>query len=257
MTLPQSRAKPPSRRQETETWANTQHATQPNPTQQLRSAPHDDQMSGPHQFPNVRDKLSAPSKKSAFEKARLEAEEKRKREEAETAAVYKDFVASFDQGPSDRHGSSHASSRSGGGSSGGGGSGGGGFGRSGFRGPAPPTGPGRRHFSGQSAAPPPVRPPPRKRNLGDAFDRDEEEGGVFGAAATAAAAASTGGGGGAPPSDREKRRMKDGHSGLLAFENSGGPKRRYNAAAAPADDDDDSGLRCALWFRHGGIFCFF
>jgi U2-associated protein SR140 len=155
-------------------------------------------MSGTNPFPNVRDKLSAPSKKSAFEKARLEAEEKRKREEAETAAVYKDFVASFDEGPSEIPSAyGHPGGR-------------GGYGpqRGGFRGP-PPSGPGRRHFSG-----PPGRgglsgaPLPRKRGLGNAFEGDEEEGGVFGAL-----------------SDREKRRMKDNNTGLLAYENSG-PKRR-------------------------------
>jgi U2-associated protein SR140 len=176
-------------------------------------------MSNPHQFPNVRDKLSAPSKKSAFEKARLEAEEKRKREEAETAAVYKDFVASFDDDPSPAPSSGGYNQRGGGG----------GFGRGGFRGGMGPVNMGKRHFSGA-----PGRgglggnggfggssglPPPRKRNLGDAFERDEEEGGIF----------SSGG-----PSEREKRRMKEGNTGLLAFENSG-PKRRdrYN--------DDDSG----------------
>jgi hypothetical protein len=154
-------------------------------------------MSNPHQFPNVRDKLSAPSKKSAFEKARLEAEEKRKREEAETAAVYKDFVASFDEGPSDAPPSS------------------------GFRGGFRAGGAGRRHFTGTRGPPPPALPPPglRKRGLGDAFERDEEEGGVFGSGAL---------------TEREKRRLKEGSSGLLAFENSGPAKpRRYNAA----DDD--------------------
>jgi U2-associated protein SR140 len=158
-------------------------------------------MSNPHQFPNVRDKLSAPSKKSAFEKARLEAEEKRKREEAETAAVYKDFVASFDEGPTDAPPSSA------------------------FRGGFRSGGAGRRHFSGgRGAAPPP--PALRKRNIGDAFERDEEEGGVFGTAAAAG-----------PLTEREKRRLKEGSSGLLAFENSGTAKwrgERYSAA-------DDSG----------------
>ena len=175
-------------------------------------------MSGPLQFPNVSDKLSAPSKKSAFEKARLEAEEKRKREEAETAAVYKDFVASFDEAPPDTQS----------GSTGYGGRGG--YGRGGFRGGPPPSGPGRRHFSGAPPPPsrapaPPAPPPPRKRNLGDAFERGEEEGGIFGSAAAAGSL-----------SEREKRKLKDGSSGLLAFENSG-PKRRERYAA-----DGDSGM---------------
>lgn len=168
-------------------------------------------MSNPHQFPNVGDKLSAPSKKSAFEKARLEAEEKRKREAAETAAVYKDFVASFDEGPAPSDSGPPSSS---------------GFRRGAFRGAAPLAAPGRRHFSGSgggSAAPPP--PPLRKRNLGDAFERDDEEGGIFGAL-----------------SEREKRRLKDGNTGLLAFENSG---RR--GAERPGVADEDYGLSPLLF----------
>ena len=177
-------------------------------------------MSNPHQFPNVRDKLSAPSKKSAFEKARLEAEEKRKREEAETAAVYKDFVASFDEGPPD--GSASSSFR-------------GGYGRggAGFRGVGGSGAPGRRHFSGGRGGLGGVPPPSlRKRNLGEAFERDEEEGGIFGAAAAASSPS-------AALTDREKRRLKDGSSGLLAFENSGPAKRRERYAA-----DEDSGRCC-------------
>lgn len=48
------------------------------------------------EFPNVHQKLQAPTKQSVFEKQKQDAEAKRLREEAETAAVYKDFVASFD-----------------------------------------------------------------------------------------------------------------------------------------------------------------
>ncbi|KAA8905052.1 hypothetical protein FN846DRAFT_779148 [Sphaerosporella brunnea] len=160
-------------------------------------------MSNPRQFPNVRDKLSAPSKKTAFEKARLEAEEKRKREEAETAAVYKDFVASFDEGPSNAP-------------------------PSGFRGGFRSGGGGRRHFSGARGAAAPPPPALRKRNIGDAFERDdEEEGGVFGGSLT----------------EREKRRLKDGNSGLLAFENSGPAKRR--GERYHADDESDSDTAAA------------
>lgn len=163
-------------------------------------------------FPDVRDKLSAPSKKSAFEKARLEAEAKRQREEAETAAVYRDFVASFDD-----DGPGNSSSPSG-------------FPRGGFGGPrgglrgVPPSGPGRRHFTGHPGRGGlgglGVQPggPPRKRVLGDAFDRDDDDIGVFGA----------------PLSAGEKRRMKESNTGLLAFENSA-PKGRDRY------DDDDSG----------------
>jgi U2-associated protein SR140 len=47
-------------------------------------------------FPDVEAKLQKPSKQSAFEKQRADAEAKRKREAAETAAVYESFVKSFD-----------------------------------------------------------------------------------------------------------------------------------------------------------------
>lgn len=46
-------------------------------------------------FPDVSEKLSALPKKSLFERQRAEAEAKRALEEAETAAVYEDFVKSF------------------------------------------------------------------------------------------------------------------------------------------------------------------
>lgn len=48
------------------------------------------------EFPDVVNKLSAPYKKSQFEKQRAEAEAKRKREEAENEAALQDFVKSFD-----------------------------------------------------------------------------------------------------------------------------------------------------------------
>lgn len=48
------------------------------------------------EFPDVSNKLQAPSKKSLFERQKADAEAKRLREEAETKAVYEDFVKSFD-----------------------------------------------------------------------------------------------------------------------------------------------------------------
>lgn len=48
------------------------------------------------QFPDVEGKLHAPSKKSLFEKQKAEAEAKRLREAEETAAVYQDFIKSFE-----------------------------------------------------------------------------------------------------------------------------------------------------------------
>ena len=47
-------------------------------------------------FPDISAKLSALPKKSLFERQKAEAEAKRAREKAETAAVYEDFVKSFE-----------------------------------------------------------------------------------------------------------------------------------------------------------------
>ncbi|KAI6714615.1 hypothetical protein B2J93_4516 [Marssonina coronariae] len=48
------------------------------------------------EFPHAENKLQAPTKKSLFERQKAEQEAKRLREEAETKAVYEDFVKSFD-----------------------------------------------------------------------------------------------------------------------------------------------------------------
>lgn len=64
-------------------------------------------MSGPakiNEFPDISNKLSAPSKKPLFERQKAEAEAKRQRDEAETAAVYRDFVKSFDDDEDDGDG---------------------------------------------------------------------------------------------------------------------------------------------------------
>ncbi|KAK4093228.1 hypothetical protein Purlil1_2385 [Purpureocillium lilacinum] len=50
----------------------------------------------PTAFPDAEAKLAQPAKQSAFERSRAEAEAKRKRDQAETEAVYKEFVKSFD-----------------------------------------------------------------------------------------------------------------------------------------------------------------
>ncbi|KAI1091062.1 hypothetical protein F5B19DRAFT_460185 [Rostrohypoxylon terebratum] len=52
-------------------------------------------------FPDLEAKLQKPSKQSAFEKQKADAEAKRKREAAETAAVYESFVKSFDHDDDD------------------------------------------------------------------------------------------------------------------------------------------------------------
>ncbi|CAI4219910.1 unnamed protein product [Parascedosporium putredinis] len=62
-------------------------------------------------FTNSDPKLQKPSRKSAFEKQKAEAEAKRAREAAETAAVFEDFVKSFDNdaGGGDSHGDGSSS----------------------------------------------------------------------------------------------------------------------------------------------------
>lgn len=85
------------------------------------------------EFPDISNKLTAPTKKSIFEKQKAEAEAKRQREQEETAAVYEDFVKSFDD--------EDVGVRSSGGPARGGG-----FGdRGGF------TGSGKRHYPGPTA----------------------------------------------------------------------------------------------------------
>lgn len=135
------------------------------------------------EFPNVEEKLQKPAKQSAFERQRAEAEAKRKREAAETAAVYEDFVKSFDQGADEdaRHNN-----------------GGSGFGQSRFGadGPAdrrlgfggPGGGAGKRHFgmssgSAMKSGPGSLGPPPpslnRRHHDGTRSshrDRDESRG---------------------------------------------------------------------------------
>lgn len=55
------------------------------------------------EFPDVEAKLQKPTKQSAFERQKAEAEAKRLRDAAETAAVYEDFVKSFDADDKDEN----------------------------------------------------------------------------------------------------------------------------------------------------------
>lgn len=89
------------------------------------------------EFPDVEAKLQKPTKQSAFERQKAEAEAKRLREAAETAAVYEDFIKSFD---ADEHENAREQYERGAG----------GFGR-----PPPRAvgGSGRRHFGAPGAAP--------------------------------------------------------------------------------------------------------
>lgn len=109
------------------------------------------------EFPNVEAKLQKPTKQSAFERQKAEAEAKRLREAAETAAVYEDFVKSFDADDGDDGNNQSA--------------GGGTF--DGSRGRAPGFAPrggfgggGKRHFGGpgglglKSSGPGTLGPPP-------------------------------------------------------------------------------------------------
>ena len=90
------------------------------------------------QFPDVSNKLQQPTKKSLFERQKAEAEAKRLREEAETKAVYEDFVKSFDDEDEDR------------------------FGGGAFGGPPPP----RRSFGGQGLGSGPPTGPAAGRGFG-------------------------------------------------------------------------------------------
>ncbi|KAM0331639.1 hypothetical protein ACHAQA_003318 [Verticillium albo-atrum] len=112
------------------------------------------------EFPDVEAKLQKPSKQSAFEKQRAEAEAKKAREAAETAAVLREFEASFDN--DDGYG-------------GGGGGGGGRYGASqGIPGRGPPGGFGgppaasKRHFGTSSlkSGPGSLGPAPPKSGPG-------------------------------------------------------------------------------------------
>ena len=124
-------------------------------------------------FPDAPSKAPAIPKRSLFERQKAEAEAKRAREKAETAAVYEDFVKSFeDSGPANtpsapagRQATLHH----------------------GAPGSGPPGGPSKRHFTGKSSLVGSLGPPPpsmsRKRTH-DGFqassrDRDTSRG-IFG-----------------------------------------------------------------------------
>ena len=159
-------------------------------------------------FPNISSKLSAPTKKSVFERQKAEAEAKRQREQEETAAVYEDFVKSFDDeddgGPAI---GSNASFRPSGGSS-----------RGGFGG-----GPPRRHFSNALSG------PGGRGGSGGSQQRSSGPGSL-----------------GPPPSSFSRKRTYDGgqaqsrqqeKQGLFAFEDA--PAGPVDAKAAFALDEDD------------------
>jgi U2-associated protein SR140 len=153
------------------------------------------------EFPDVENKLQAPTKKSQFERQKAEAEAKRLREEAETKAVYEDFIKSFDD--EDEEPPSAGFGRDDGGSK---------FG--GFGG-APPR---RQYGSGQGLGAP--TGPASGRGFGGGFggaqDRDRDRG-RFGSGPGSL---------GPPPPSLAKKRTYDGFQqrdrredrGLLAFD---------------------------------------
>lgn len=124
----------------------------------------------PAEPPRMEHKFQKPTKQSVFEKQKAEAEAKRKREAAETAAVYEDFIKSFDHDGNDdveRSATTQRNQRPGFG----------GFG-------VPPSGPGggasRRHFgtsSGLKSGPGSLGMPPmplgKKRSFND-FSKEPE-----------------------------------------------------------------------------------
>ncbi|KAJ5750045.1 hypothetical protein N7533_007073 [Penicillium manginii] len=115
-------------------------------------------------FPDVSAKLSALPKKSLFERQKADAEAKRAREKAETAAVYEDFVKSFEDDVSEGPRASDGRPNTFGG-----------------RGGAFGGGPPRRHFTNsgpRSSGPGSLGPPPpslsRKRpHEGPSDDEDD------------------------------------------------------------------------------------
>ncbi|KAH0556373.1 hypothetical protein GP486_005708, partial [Trichoglossum hirsutum] len=159
------------------------------------------------EFPAIKSKLAAPTKKSVFERQKAEAEAKRRREEAETAAVYEDFVKSFEEDSGSASGSHVRSS-----------AGSGGFGASAAIGGAP-----KRHFTV------PTGPAGGRGGVGHAGR------GGFGHLGHDAV---TG-----PPSrkrahDGFQSRSRDNDQGLFAFEDSStGPTA---ATAFQTSDDEDN-----------------
>ena len=157
------------------------------------------------EFPDIGSKLTAPTKKSLFERQKAEAEAKRQREQEETAAVYEDFIKSFDDEDKSQH-SDPSALASGPGL---GGSRGGAFG-----------GPSKRHFSGPASrgrgnsGPGSLGPPPSSLSRKRAYDGSQ------------------------PP-------RKEANQGLFAFEDSIGPADTKTAFQTSDDEDTTSHSRAA------------
>lgn len=174
-------------------------------------------------FPDVEAKLQKAHKQSAFEKEKAEREAKRKREAAETAAVYESFVKSFDHDNDDEDDEISALAR------------GSGLGRSSRAGVfvagggAPP----RRHFGAAGNAGTPLKsgpgslgPPPgsfgRKRGFDGGFQRDFGRHGDDGRGRL-----------GFPGEERERERNRD--------RNYDAPGRGISKAFDTGSDDETDG----------------
>ena len=120
------------------------------------------------EFPDIGSKLTAPTKKSLFERQKAEAEAKRQREQEETAAVYEDFIKSFDDtdDPSNHKGIESSTGRTFGGA------------KRHFSGP--PIGPAKGGFGGRGSGPGSLGPPPlslsRKRAHDGSHQKDPNSG---------------------------------------------------------------------------------
>ena len=156
-------------------------------------------------FPDIGSKLSAPSRKSQFEKQKAEAEAKRQREQNETAAVYEDFVKSFDD---DDDSSAIIGSRGSSGPSVGG------FG-----------GPSRRHFSE-------ALPGPRGRG-GFKSGRGNSGPGSLGPPPPSLSRKRS--------FDGSQIPRKDNNHGLFAFEDASPGPADPKAAFQTSDDEDNAG----------------
>ncbi|MCJ1340650.1 U2 snRNP-associated SURP domain-containing protein [Bachmanniomyces sp. S44760] len=162
------------------------------------------------EFPDIGSKLTAPTKKSIFERQKADAEAKRQREQQETAAVYEDFVKSFDDEDEDGPIPTAPGGRR---------PGGGGFGVFGSGGSG---GPSKRHFQG---------PPPGPGGRGSLSSRGNSGPGSLGP----------------PPSSLSRKKAFDGSisqqressQGLFAFEDSSHTTIDTKAAFQTSDDDEE------------------
>ncbi len=167
------------------------------------------------EFPDVENKLQAPTKKSLFKRQKAEAEAKRLREEAETKAVYEDFVKSFDD-EDDIPAHSAGFGQDGGSRLGG------------FSG-APP----KRHYSSGPGMGAPSGPA-----AGRTFGTFGDRGGKLGSGPGSL---------GPPPSSMNKKRTYEGFSqnprreerGLLAFDDYEPEERPAKRALNLSDEEDE------------------